>query len=184
MKNRKIGDRFTLPDGTELVVEKSTLVCDGCYCRGMKCDKLSKFVGSCGGIIFKEIKNENRMKKSELKTGMWVTTRNGGRYLVIKDADTSSYGHQDIAFIHEEGFMVGSSYSENLKFTGDSSEGARAWDIVGVESYYGGFLCGETYKGRGLDVVWKETKAITLTLDELIEKAGYSKGEIIVKLDK
>jgi len=54
------------------------------------------------------------MKKSDLKTGMRVEIRNGNIFLVVKDIDTSNYGHQDIAFVNNEGFVCGDSYDDNL----------------------------------------------------------------------
>lgn len=53
------------------------------------------------------------MKKSDLKTGMRVKFRNGDIYLVIKDIQHID-GHQELAFVNENGFMLGSSYNDEL----------------------------------------------------------------------
>jgi hypothetical protein len=69
------------------------------------------------------------MKKSELKTGMRVRMRNNEIYLVLKDVDTETYGHQDIIFVRKYGFMTGSNYDENsMKICGSSSD----FDIMEV----------------------------------------------------
>jgi myo-inositol-hexaphosphate 3-phosphohydrolase len=69
--------------------------------------------------------------KSDLKTGMRVRFRYGDVYAVLKDCDTSEYGHQDILFANPKGngFMVGSSYGNNLLMY-ERSE--KEYDIVEV----------------------------------------------------
>ena len=66
------------------------------------------------------------MKKSDLKSGMIVQTRNGGRYLVLKDCETKLYGIQEVIFVSPSGFLIGTEFTEDLTFRG----GYRALDIV------------------------------------------------------
>ena len=67
------------------------------------------------------------MKKSDLKTGMRVRNRINEIYLVLKDVETKTYGHQDIVFIRNYGFLIGSKYREDLTATTDSD-----YDIIEV----------------------------------------------------
>lgn len=118
------------------------------------------------------------MKKSELKTGMWVTTRNGNRYMVVKDVQTQMYGYQEVAFMGKEGFTVGSNLNEDLR----CNQG-EDWDIVEVRGNKEGNISSLTYLGQNQPVLWKEKKTLTLTLEELIKKAGYEKGEVEIKVE-
>lgn len=58
------------------------------------------------------------MKKSELKNGMIVELRNGGKYIVIKDFTEKScrdYGYNDILLeINGDGFMPLDTYKDDL----------------------------------------------------------------------
>jgi len=67
------------------------------------------------------------MKKSDLKTGMRVKTRNGNIYLVVKDVDATLYGHQDVALVNNNGFILLDDYNEDLTDNCNSN-----YDIVEV----------------------------------------------------
>ncbi len=67
------------------------------------------------------------MKKSDLKTGMRVRNRINEIYLVLKDVETKTYGHQDIVFVRNYEFLIGSKYREDLTATIDSD-----YDIIEV----------------------------------------------------
>ena len=123
------------------------------------------------------------MKKSELKTGMWVTTRGGDEYMVVKDVRTQLYGHQEIAFVGKEGFIVGEDFSEDLKMTSFSGPITKGYDIVEIRGSREGFISGNTYSGRDQPLLWKRKEVLTLTLEELIKKAGYEKGEVEIKVE-
>lgn len=123
------------------------------------------------------------MKKSELKTGMWVTTRSGAQYMVIKDVRTQLYGPQEIAFIGKEGFMLGDNYSEDLEMTTLSSPFIEEYDIVEIRGFREGFISANTYLVDNQPLLWRRKEVITLTLEELIKKAGYEKGEVEIKVE-
>lgn len=123
------------------------------------------------------------MKKSELKTGMWVTTRGGAEYMVVKDVQTLLYGHQEIAFIGEDGFILGGNFNEDLKTTSPLSPTMEHYDIVEIRGSREGFISGNTYSGCNQPLLWERKEVITLTLEELIKKAGYEKGEIEIKVE-
>lgn len=55
------------------------------------------------------------MKKSDLKTGMIVKTRNNFVYLVVRGMDALNFGYQDIVFLRNDGFNVGDVYTDNLE---------------------------------------------------------------------
>jgi len=67
------------------------------------------------------------MKKSDLKTGMRVKTRNGNIYLVVKDVDATLYGHQDVALVNNNSFILLDDYNEDLTDNSNSN-----YDIVEV----------------------------------------------------
>ena len=54
------------------------------------------------------------MKKSDLKQNMIVECRNGKKYLVLENVDTSLYAHQDLLFINSDGYETGDHYDEDL----------------------------------------------------------------------
>jgi len=68
-----------------------------------------------------------KFTKSDLKVGMWVQTRNGSHWMIIKNCDTFNYGHQDIALIKQGAFELIFNYTENLKHVTDSD-----YDIIKV----------------------------------------------------
>lgn len=56
--------------------------------------------------------------KSQLKTGMVVETRSGTKYLVLKGRlDTTCDGSQELIFINNGGFLIGSNYNSNMEST-------------------------------------------------------------------
>lgn len=53
--------------------------------------------------------------KNALKTGMVVELKGGKRYLVLVGGlKTSHYGKQEIAFVGDEGFLIGTDYKDDL----------------------------------------------------------------------
>lgn len=76
------------------------------------------------------------MKKSELKNGMIVTTRNGFKYMVLKNScydingRYSQYSNNDILInIGDYGYMKLYDYNEDLTFSGSDD-----WDIIKVSA--------------------------------------------------
>ena len=66
------------------------------------------------------------MKKSELESGMWVKTREGKEYLVIKNSKWE-------ALVNESGFNWLSDYNDDLSMISDYEDGEYAiFDIMSV----------------------------------------------------
>lgn len=105
------------------------------------------------------------MKKSDLKTGMRVRFKNGRIYIVIRDYDTASYGHQDVLFVNNVGFMVGSDYREDLLYRDDNYSVSEVYSSP-VDSY---FLDIER-KGR---LLWERQEPKEMTLEEIEAELGY-----------
>ena len=107
------------------------------------------------------------MKKSDLKTGMWVEMRNGGMYLVLKDIDTKNYGHQDIFFAQDGGFMTGEGYTETLE-SEPTYKCSSGYDVVKV---YGkatdNFIFNKNRKGA---LLWQREEPISMSLTEAQDK--------------
>lgn len=52
-EDREIGSRFSILNGTRLMVTKAVNVCDGCYFknnRRIHCNDESEWLGSCAGV--------------------------------------------------------------------------------------------------------------------------------------
>ena len=50
-----------------------------------------------------------------LKTGRVAETRDGAKYLIIRDIDTENYGHQEWGLVDIDGFLTSQDYDINLK---------------------------------------------------------------------
>lgn len=124
------------------------------------------------------LENKLAYEKSELKTGMWVTLRNGCEYMVVKDVKTHLYGHQETALIGREGFAIGEDIGEDLR-----DKNLRDRDIIKVSGYREGMVEANTYLGKNQPLLWRRKEVVTLTLEELIKKAGYEKGEVEIKVE-
>lgn len=108
------------------------------------------------------------MEKADLRTGMRVKTREGNVYIVLKDYDTANYGHQDIFFCGEYGFLIGTRYSEDLTYV--QGEGGR-YDIVQV---FSNFLDGCILDIENLgSLLWERTKTKEMTVEEIQQALGY-----------
>ena len=105
------------------------------------------------------------MKKSDLKTGMRVRFKNGRIYIVIRDYDTASYGHQDVLFVNDFGFMVGSDYGEDLLYRDDDYSVSEVYASPS-DSY---FLDLER-KGR---LLWERQEPKEMTLADIEAELGY-----------
>lgn len=86
------------------------------------------------------------MKLSDLKTGMWVKTRNNDMYLVLKDYETECYGTG--AIYNEEGFKPFESYDNDMKCLDGNS-----YDIIEVLKAH---LDCHVLSQIGLISIWKE----------------------------
>ena len=159
-------------------------ISEGCY-YGVKNGRFSCYtVGAMITHNLKEIylpEKEKQFTKSDLKAGMWVETRNRNQYLVLTDVDSLYDGLQKLAFIRNEGFLLGKSYNNDLIFT----EGCKDFDIMKV---YGGIVTSRTYNGifPKSKLIWERKEAPTktkLTLEQLVEKAGYKADEIEITVN-
>lgn len=105
------------------------------------------------------------MKKSDLRTGMFVTVRNGNHYYVM--LNTGMGGEMENVLVHKVGKNTGwmplSSYDEDMLFHDEpddilpspSEEDDHAWDIVRVDgcTEAAWLYCRETYK-----LIWKRKR--------------------------
>lgn len=89
------------------------------------------------------------MKKSELESGMWVKTREGKEYLVIKNSKWE-------ALVNKSGFHWLDNYNEGLVMTPDSSGNDYAiFDIMSVFISDPRFCYG--YGGLSGNLIWERT---------------------------
>lgn len=106
------------------------------------------------------------MKKSDLKTGMVVETRNGEKYLVMLGPDCE--GRELINF--GSGFMPLSRYADSLMIkTGD-----EGFDIMKVYSVGGSIRCLLRDKERmKFKLIWERDEPKEMTLEEIEKELGY-----------
>lgn len=106
------------------------------------------------------------MKKSDLKTGMVVETRNGEKYLVMLGPDCE--GRELINFGY--GFMPLSRYANNLMIkTGDEE-----FDIMKVYSVEGS-ICWllRDKKRMNFELIWQRKEIKEMTVKEIEKELGY-----------
>ncbi len=124
----------------------------------------------------KEMKKE--FTKKDLKSGMWVESREGNIYLVLFNCDTKLYGSQKLCFVRYGTFITSDEYDEELLANEYSS-----FDIVRV--YYHGSVGGKTLKFEGTPLIWeretqedKQMKEMQFKLEEM--KKAYNELEISI----
>lgn len=112
------------------------------------------------------------MKLSDLKTGWRVELRDGNTYVVLRDCETSVYGHQDIMFINLNtinfgGYTVGSDYDSKLL-----NKEYSDYDIMKVYAMYVDSVAfNKDYMG---DLVWERSlEPKDMTLKDIEDKLGY-----------
>ena len=93
------------------------------------------------------------MKKSDLRQNMIVECRNGKKYLVLENVDTTRYGHQDLLIMTDDGFMNGSEMCEDLTFDCGWSD----FDIIKVMKWKGfhDFEYLNKDKADSFEVLWE-----------------------------
>lgn len=120
------------------------------------------------------------MTKSELKTGMIVTTRNGCEYVVFRNTVQSLYSHATDIIVNaaRETWNHLLYYNEDLTYHCDSTNMlditfAKDNDIIKVECPYHpyGFMDLENAKAKR-QVIWKRTEIKEITMEEIEEKFG------------
>lgn len=124
---------------------------------------------------------EAQFCKDDLKAGMWIQLRNGSRFLVLTDVDTTHYGQEKLVGIRDCGFIIGSNLNNDLTHKNHSD-----FDIMKV---WGLSVNSRTYNFEDMqsDLIWErkeEPVKTKLTLEELAEKAGYNIDEIEITVNK
>ena len=124
---------------------------------------------------------EKQFSKDDLKAGMWVELRNGNKYLILTDVNTTYYGQQKLVGIRDCGFMIGSNLNNDL-----THKDSPNFDIMKV---WGSVVTSNTYNFVDLqsDLIWErkeEPIKTKLTLEQLAEKAGYNIDEIEITVNK
>lgn len=94
------------------------------------------------------------MKKSELKTGMRVRTRNGQIYLVIKDVQHVD-GHEELAFINKQGFTRGSNYNDELINIFGHSNNFDVMEVYTINEKLNSLLNAYTFDLNKRFLIWK-----------------------------
>lgn len=118
------------------------------------------------------IKKEKEMKKSDLKSGMWIEMRNGAKCLFIKGCETKNYGTNDL-FIGHNVFMMLSDYNNNLK-----CNGFPGLDIVKVYWDVANKVNARTLRLDDIPLFWERTELTELTISEIEAKLGLTKGTL------
>ncbi len=119
----------------------------------------------------------NKMEEEQdlrelLQSGNIVEFRNGDMGIVI---DT----HLGMLIQSNKSWSITSNYNENLKTI---KQGLSEFDIIRVRKIqYGGEILSKYWKDA--PVIWERKEPKEITLQELIEKAGYKVGEIKVKVE-
>ena len=113
------------------------------------------------------------MKKSDLKTGMWVETRDGHKFMVLRDCDTY-WGNEDLLFCSSGTYMLGREYSDDLVCTGGSTS-PKMFDIIKVtSSNLPHRVNGNTFDcERATYVLWQREPTKQMTLSEIEAALGY-----------
>lgn len=120
------------------------------------------------------------MTKSELKTGMIVTTEDGAEWLVLRDIDfdyTSSYEHKYedgvLLNINEENSWTGLHYYDENLFYKEESYNSERYHIIKIESlnHPTDIFRPDRLKNKSLrKLLWEPIKEVTMA--EVEEKFG------------
>ena len=116
------------------------------------------------------------MKKSDLKSGMWVELRNGNRYLIMTNVDTLYHGNNRIVGIRDGGFQVFSKYSDDLL-----SGLLNSYDVMKV--FFNGGITGSTYSFKNMPILWERKEHTELSISEIEEKLSLPSGTLRIKKD-
>lgn len=121
------------------------------------------------------------MKKSDLKTGMIVVTRDGEKYMVmlnVEYATITSILSKPNVIVSESGWMSLDNYFDDLKSLANGDE----FDIVAV---YSPLMAASLWRKNLSDsgdwkCVWKrEESSVEMTVAEIEEKLGIKNLKII-----
>ena len=113
------------------------------------------------------------MTKSELKTGMIVTLRNGDKYMVFINTNISSYRGSDdyVVNLNGSGLNYHSDYNEDLTISG-----FRNFDEMKVGMCE--LIADLTSKNPKLNTIWERKEKKTYTYAQLKEILGTEFEEI------
>ena len=124
---------------------------------------------------FELVTDPQQFTKADLKTGMRVELRNGQVYIILKDFDTVTYGHQDIFLARNSTFMIGSDYSDDLT---RSKINKSQYDIISVfDSLSDSWLLDINKKGK---LLWQRPEPITYTVEEAEAALTEAEGNPVV----
>lgn len=115
------------------------------------------------------------MRKSDLRTGMWVKTRNGDKWMVLRDVKTKKYGNQEFCLVEDGGFICGHNYNDNLKRNGSVDSG---YDIISVHGSSDINMSTLTFQED--KVIWKRQEKTELTISEIEDKLDMKRGTLKV----
>ena len=180
---RQIGETFYHDKVLLKVCEPNNCSCDGCYfdkiCLGNSSLRKRDITGPCTGflredeksVIFKEIKKEKTMYKSDLKLGNIVECRNGNVYMLVevlkrKILIRTNYANEDFDWYDE--YLYNKINSE--------------FDIMKV---YSGCIDGSLeemlYCNKG-KLLWERPEEITeLTLEDVAKKFNVNVKNLRIK---
>lgn len=117
------------------------------------------------------------MTKEDLKSGMIVELRNKNKYIVIKDCNTSLYGHQDFCIIASGEFITGNSYREDLTHNTDNNN-----DIVKIYTENSDCVINRnTYDMAITNCIWKRIEPKEYTMQEIADKLGVKVEDLRIK---
>lgn len=120
-------------------------------------------------------RGKNIMKKSDLKNGAIVETRNGDKYILLFNC--CNFGdREDLLISLEDGeYLNFSDYNENLKVCDN-----KKFDIMKVcqNKYVGGNIRSHVLKQGEDDWTWIREEETVMTISEIEEKLGISNLKI------
>lgn len=120
-------------------------------------------------------REKNIMKKSDLKNGAIVETRNGNKYILLFNC--CNRGDREDLFIslNSGGYLNFSHYNENLKCCSD-----KDFDIMKVcqNDYVGDNIRSHILKRNEDDWTWIREEETVMTISEIEEKLGISNLKI------
>lgn len=121
------------------------------------------------------------MNKSDLKTGMWIITRGGDKYLVLRDAlGFSSTEDREFLLLNEDGWLGSEDYNNDLTIktetnvVGDPDE----YDIIEI---YQPTLHGLTPNISNL--VWRRPSPTYLSKSEIAKRLGINVHSLVITND-
>ena len=167
-RNFTVGKVYELDDVTD------ELIGDSGYRYGTKhvnadCDGTIAFLQGCK-IMFEEV--TSMFGKSDMKTGMFVQTRNKEKWMVMRD---SIYGNILVSmekdkFARSDSYVSIDSYNEDLTCKGNEN-----WDImlVTAPSIYPDVFDAKSEITHAM-VVYKREEPKELTVKQIEELLGYA----------